>query len=262
MAPPREAAAWRLPTDRCPVDLTALPPPRPPPTPHAAARPFLKLCAYRYKGAKGWNPIRQCLNNPMDFNGAPENGRASMKGVPQAEYTTWECNGEPNQQWAADVVLPEVRQAPSACFRSLPTSPPSPLPPSPFLLPPSPFPLPPSPFPLLPLPRPLVFSAHSIPPPPLSLSLFFPSPCPSPRLLCPFPPSSTARRAEPRGARCCAAAPSAASRAPPHPQRCTRHGSPALPWLTPSPPRSALAASLRPRRPDHHALEMADGHMR
>ncbi|KAG8460226.1 hypothetical protein KFE25_004474 [Diacronema lutheri] len=79
-----------------------------PTTHNEPAREYYSAFYERYKGAKGWNPIRQCLNNPMDFNGAPENGRASMKGVPQAEYTTWECNGEPNQQWAADVVLPET----------------------------------------------------------------------------------------------------------------------------------------------------------
>jgi len=57
---------------------------------------------------RGWNPVRQCLTSPFDFEGDASN--RMVVNTPEAAYGTWECSGEIEQQWSPNNILPEYIQ--------------------------------------------------------------------------------------------------------------------------------------------------------
>jgi len=60
------------------------------------------------KKERGWNPIRQCLTSPFDFEG--DASAREVVDTPESAYGTWECSAEIEQQWSPNNIMPSYIQ--------------------------------------------------------------------------------------------------------------------------------------------------------
>lgn len=78
---------------------------------HANGRSSDNFYSAFYESAKherGWNPVRQCLTSPFDFEG--DASSREVVDTPESAYGTWECSSEIEQQWSPNNIMPSYIQ--------------------------------------------------------------------------------------------------------------------------------------------------------